>query len=53
MESAFKITWRNLWVALLRTGAIATVVMLMKVYAVEKRILEPVMGDGKKTERAC
>ena len=53
MESVFKITRRNLWVALLRAGAIATAVMLMKVYAVEKRILEPVMGDGKKTERAC
>jgi len=48
MESEFKITQRNLWVALLCTGAIATAVVLMKVYAVEKRIPEPVMGDGKK-----
>ena len=53
MESEFKITQRNLWVALLCAGAIATAVVLMKVYVVEKRIPEPVMGDGKKTERAC
>jgi len=50
MESEFKITQRNLWV---RAGAITTAVVLVKMYAVEERILEPVMGDGKRNERAC
>lgn len=27
--------------------------VLVKVYAVEKRIPEPVTGDGKRSERVC
>jgi len=34
-------------------GIVSTSVVVVRVYAVEERVLEPVMGVGKKTERAC